>query len=104
MKKWKKKKMTKKRSHRTKCWMPRNSGFCVMSAEMALAPVALDALQRDAIINLIYHPLKKFQTRKPLPSLLHKTYGELFLGRSWIDILQELHQKYVMSSWKDSDI
>lgn len=45
--------------------------------------------------NLFFHPLAAFPgPRVAAFTAWYKTYQELFLGRSWIDVLQELHTKY----------
>ncbi|KFY93220.1 hypothetical protein V500_03833 [Pseudogymnoascus sp. VKM F-4518 (FW-2643)] len=45
--------------------------------------------------NLFFHPLAAFPgPRAAAFTAWYKTYQELFLGRSWIDVLQELHTKY----------
>lgn len=47
--------------------------------------------------NLFYHPLAAFPGPKVAAlTAWYKTYQEVFLGRSWIDVLHELHQKYGM--------
>lgn len=47
------------------------------------------------LFNAFYHPLAKFPGPKVAASTAwYKTYQELYLGRSWIDVLQELHGKY----------
>ncbi|OBT92925.1 hypothetical protein VE01_08929 [Pseudogymnoascus verrucosus] len=45
--------------------------------------------------NLFCHPLAAFPGPKAAAfTAWYKTYQELYLGRSWIDVLQELHTKY----------
>lgn len=56
-------------------------------------------LQRalTGIFNAFYHPLAAFPgPRAAAVTAWYKTYQEVFLGRSWIDVLQELHSTYGM--------
>jgi hypothetical protein len=47
------------------------------------------------LFNVIYHPLASFPgPRAAALTSWYKTYQEVFLGRSWVDVLQELHGKY----------
>lgn len=47
------------------------------------------------LFNLFFHSLSGFPgPRAAAFTAWYKTYQELFLGRSWIDVLQELHTKY----------
>lgn len=49
----------------------------------------------SGVFNVFYHPL----TCIPGPKIAaftawYKTYQEVYLGRSWIDVLRELHETY----------
>ena len=47
------------------------------------------------LFKAIYHPLASFPgPRGAALTAWYKTYQEVFLGRSWIDVLHELHGKY----------
>jgi hypothetical protein len=47
--------------------------------------------------NIIYHPLASFPgPRGAALTSWYKTYQEVFLARSWVDVLHELHGKYGM--------
>lgn len=47
------------------------------------------------IFNLLYHPLASFPgPRAAALTAWYKTYQEVFLARSWIDVLEELHGTY----------
>ncbi|KAK5994291.1 Cytochrome P450 monooxygenase [Cladobotryum mycophilum] len=47
------------------------------------------------IFNVFYHPLAAFPgPRGAALTAWYKTYQEVWLGRSWIDVLGELHKKY----------
>jgi hypothetical protein len=57
----------------------------------------------EGIYNTFNSPLVPF----PGPKLAaftswYKTYIEVFSGRSWIDVLEELHQKYGTCLWEAS--
>ena len=56
-------------------------------------------LQRVAIgvFNIFFHPLASFPgPRAAALTCWYKTYQEVFLGTSWIDVLYELHRTYGM--------
>jgi hypothetical protein len=47
------------------------------------------------LFNIIYHPLASFRgPRGAAVTSWYKTYQEVFLRRSWVDVLHELHSKY----------
>ena len=49
------------------------------------------------LFNVFYHPLAAFPgPRVAALTAWYKTYQEVFLQRSWIDVLQELHGKHGM--------
>ncbi|RDL31138.1 Uncharacterized protein BP5553_09927 [Venustampulla echinocandica] len=49
----------------------------------------------SGIYNVFYHPVAGFPgPRAAAITAWYKTYQEVFRGRSWIDVLQELHKKY----------
>lgn len=49
------------------------------------------------IFNVLYHPLTAFPgPRGAALTAWYKTYQEVCLGRSWIDVLQDLHRQYGM--------
>lgn len=64
---------------------------------VAIGLVSAWLLQRavTGVSNLFFHPLAAFPgPRAAAFTAWYKTYQELFLGRSWIDVLHELHTKY----------
>lgn len=66
-------------------------------AFVAIGLVSAWLLQRalTGLFNLFFHPLTSFPGPKAAAfTSWYKTYQELYLGRSWIDVLQELHTKY----------
>lgn len=66
-------------------------------AVVAIGLVSAWVLHRavTGLSNLFFHPLASFPgPRAAAFTAWYKTYQELFLGRSWIDVLQELHTKY----------
>jgi len=66
---------------------------------VALALSSAWLLQKffSGVSNVFSHPLAAFPGPKVAAiTAWYKTYQEVFLGRSWIDVLQELHGKYGM--------
>lgn len=54
-------------------------------------------LQRivTGIFNIFFHPLVAFPgPRAAAATTWYKTYQEVCLGKSWINVLHELHAKY----------
>lgn len=67
----------------------------VTTAVVGLVLTFLAARAYAGIINLSFHPLKGF----PGPKLAavtswYKTLQEVILGRSWVQVLETLHQQY----------
>ena len=66
---------------------------------LATALLAAWVIQKvvSGFYNIFYHPLATFPGPKVGASTAwYKTYQEVFVGRSWVDVLQELHDKYGM--------
>ncbi|KAF4626931.1 hypothetical protein G7Y89_g11222 [Cudoniella acicularis] len=66
-------------------------------ALLAIGLISAWLLQKAFIgfFNLFFHPLATFPgPRVAAFTSWYKTYQEVFLGKSWIDVLQELHKQY----------